>query len=168
MGIGESGGGSVFEPEIGGGDGGGRGKGPWNGFEAHFGEQGVGAAEAAATPEMADGQGRRMAGDDGAVVGVGEEGFELACVIAPKKEHDPVGQLADDAKNGLGEGLPALAAMGSGGSGANGQDCIEEENAGPGPGLQATMGRGGNSQVLVQFAEDVAQGGGQRADFRLD
>jgi len=74
-----------------------------------------------------------MAAGDDAMVRSGEERFETARIVSPEQEHDASGQVPNPSEHGFGEGFPTFAAMGRRGSGANGEDGVEEEDAGPGP-----------------------------------
>src|SRR4051794_30191576 len=81
------------------------------------------------------------------------------CVRAPEDEHDPFGLLVHCLDHRVGEGLPALALVGCGLVGADGERRVEEQDASTGPGLEAARAWRRIADVGLELLEDVHERG---------
>ncbi len=142
--------------------------GPVDRSEAGLGQVAIDLGEAAAAEEMARGERGGMGGGDD-TMGFGRDEGELASsVVAPEEEHHAVGQVADRVDDGVGEGLPAFAAVAAGVSGGDGQDGVQQQHALMGPRFEAAVIRTWQPEIRAEFLVDVPQGPGDRPDLGSD
>ena len=68
----------------------------------------------------------------------------------------------------LGDGFPALAAMGAGAARRDGEDAVEEQHALLAPGREVAVGRRRVAEIFGVFLEDVQQARRERPDVGRD
>ena len=90
--------------------------------------------------------------------GIDERGL-APCEVSPQEEHDPVAALGNRADHGIGEFLPADAAVGGSLPRPDGQDRIEQQHYLPSPGLQDGAPAHPDGQGGLDFLEDVLERG---------
>jgi hypothetical protein len=85
------------------------------------------------------------------------EGLFAAGVLAPEHEDHVRATLRDDLNHPVGKGFPAFAPVRSRLVGLYREDSIEQEDALLRPGGKIAACRHRNSQVILQFLEDVLE-----------
>ena len=81
--------------------------------------------------------------------------------LTPEREDHRISTITQPPNDGVGEGFPAFAAMRVCLVGTNRHYGVEEQHSLPRPGNQATVLWRGETKVIIEFLENVAQRGRQ-------
>ena len=87
------------------------------------------------------------------------QGLFLDGETAPEQEHQIFPHLREPLDNGVGKGLPADSRMACRLVGPHRQRGVQEQDALVGPAFQVPVLRWSNAKVVVEFLEDVDEGG---------
>lgn len=123
----------------------------------------IGLAEMLAAEKATVGRKRaRVWGGEDQVPAVwGHQRLFLDGETAPEQEHQVFPHLREPLDDGVGKGLPADSRVACRLVGPHRQGGVQEQDALVGPAFQVPMLRGRNAKVVVEFLENVDEGGGR-------
>ncbi len=94
--------------------------------------------------------------------------LEALRIASPEHGHERLTSVDQGADRLLGDRLPSVSTVAGRGSGAHGQDAVEQQHALPGPSRQVAVRARLDPEVVLEFLEDVDQAAGERPDVGSD